>query len=101
MTALKLGIEGLNIADISRIKILLRLLTGTHNFLWVFASEGPYDAVLTDQEHPTAIANAVRIEVLPEGSMGGPSVLVKPIDATQLEEVLQALQNQLQPTVFG
>lgn len=100
MTALKLGIIGLDSADISRVKILLRLLTGSHNLHWVYVAKGPFDATLTAQGVAT-LPGAVRIDVLPAGAAAVRGALVLPVEAGALENVLYSLQKQLQPAVFG
>lgn len=100
MTALKLGIIGLEPTEISRVRILLRLLTGSPNFHWSYAAVGPFDAVLIAQGI-AAPADAVRIDVLPAGAAAISGSLLPPIDANALEDVLYILQRQLQPTEFG
>lgn len=100
MTALKLGMEGLESAEVSRVRILLRLLKGNVQFAWEYAAEGPFDALLC----ANAVAQsrcAVVIDVLPQGSAAAAGALSRPIEAEQLEALLLGLQNQLQPTVFG
>lgn len=100
MTALKLGIIGLEPIEISRVRILLRLLTGSPNFHWSYAAVCPFDAVLIAQGI-AAPADAVRIDVLPAGAAATSGSLLLPIDANALEDVLYILQRQLQPTEFG
>ena len=100
MTSLKLGIVGLESAEISRVRILLRLLAGSPNFHWSYAAVGPFDAVLIAQSIATPV-DAVRIDVLPAGAAAVGGSLLLPIDANALEEVLYILQRQLQPTEFG
>lgn len=100
MITLKLGIIGLQSADISRVRILLRLLKGSPNFQWVYAADGPFDAVLIAQGVAT-YTGGVRIEVLPSDGEATNGALLLPIEAQALEEVLCKLQTQLQPTVFG
>lgn len=100
MSALKLGIEGLESAEVSRVRILLRLLKGNAQFAWEYAVEGPFDALLC----ANAVAKArcaVVIDVLPQGLAASAGALSRPIEADQLEALLLGLQNQLQPTVFG
>ncbi|MDZ7891565.1 MAG: hypothetical protein U5L73_07375 [Rhodoferax sp.] len=100
MTPLTLGIEGLESAELSRVRILLRLLKGNPHFHWTYAAEGPFDALLC--ANPEALArSAVVIDVLPTGSARSAGTLVRPIEAANLEALLMQLQNQLQPTVFG
>lgn len=100
MSLLKLGIEGLESAEVSCVKILLRLLTGNPQFAWVYATEGPFDALLCgDRETHTRCA--VVIDVLPAGCAADTGALSRPIEADKLETLLLTLQNQLQPTVFG
>lgn len=102
MTALKLGIEGLEIFEINRIKILLRLLGGVDNFFWVYSPEEPYDAVLTNKASSfSKMQHPVTIEVLAAGSHERPGALVSPIDTSKLEMLLVSLQNQLQPVLSG
>lgn len=100
MNALKLGTEGLESAEISRVRILLRLLAGNPHFKWVYATEGPFDAILCSNAWPVARC-AITIDLLPEGSIGGSDCLVRPIEADALEALLFKLQGQLQPTVFA
>ncbi|MDH0774334.1 hypothetical protein N5C96_13095 [Delftia tsuruhatensis] len=94
MTSLKLGIVGLESAEISRVRILLRLLAGSPNFHWSYAAVGPFDAVLIAQSIATP-ADAVRIDVLPAGAAAVGGSLLLPIDANALEEVLYILQGVL------
>lgn len=100
MSVLKLGIEGLESADVSRVRILLRLLTGNPQFAWVYAAEGPFDALLAG-DGETQTRCAVVIDVLPAGSTAYAGAICRPIEADALEALLLTLQNQLQPTVFG
>jgi hypothetical protein len=100
MLSLKLGIEGLESAEVSRVRILLRLLKGNPEFAWDYATEGPFDALLSAIPQSAQRA-AVVIDLLPEGTRTYPGALVRPVAADALETVLMALQSQLQPTVFG
>ncbi len=91
---------GLTSIEVSRVRILIRLLRGASDFHWVYAPDAPFDAVLVGQD-AKAPTGAIVIDVLPAGSQSANAALKQPIEVPALEGLLYKLQVQLQPTDFG
>ena len=101
MTTLKLGAQGLSDPEIGLVKTLLKLMATEPEFSWIFATNGPFDALLADASVAEPNKDAVCvIQLVTQGHAVAPGQFARPINAPALEGWLRSAERQLKPTVY-